>query len=223
MNSRLVPLLVAASAVLAACTGAATEDSSSDEQALTEVTARKASGYLIGGPELRGTDRVPTQLCGPMSPLVADESACDRARGTTTITNGCRLLCSKPVAELGKIAGYDFDGFQVLDVPTIPLACPTVVTEEQTACIAAGGEASGAGCHRLCSKPIARPGSVAGYDARGELVTSPAPDANGDAPCAAEHDPDAFACEAVGGTVSKRAPNAEGRCEILCSIPFPVR
>lgn len=83
--------------------------------------------------------------------------ACMRVPARTVMMKGCKLLCAVPVADDGKVAGYDFTGPQILAAPKSGMACPAVVAPEADACRAAKGRAiAAAECKTLCSVPIVK-------------------------------------------------------------------
>ncbi len=87
----------------------------------------------------------------------AETDACIKAAGSTTYDKGCNTLCSKPIAKKGKVAGFNFSGFKILDALPANTACPMVATAESDACIDAGGSSSfDKGCSVLCSVPISQ-------------------------------------------------------------------
>jgi hypothetical protein len=115
----------------------------------------KRAGFSFAGFEIlnKPSSRIfCPQVIGP------EALACERVGGaSTSAADRCASLCSLPIARPGKVAGFTFDGFKVLDIPASGLLCPAVLTEEMAACERAGGSRSSANnCATVCSLPIAK-------------------------------------------------------------------
>jgi hypothetical protein len=212
-TSSLRPLFALVPFVLSAfaCAGADSNDATSQDDIVRR--ARKVSGFDFEGPKALANDKVPVEFCAAVVSEV--QGACERVRGEVRRANGCRDLCSKPIAERGKAAGYDFDGYKQLANDQAPVEfCAAVVSEVQAACERVGGDVSRANsCADLCSKPIAPAGKAAGYDQTGFKILD-----SDRAPvefCAAVVSPVQDACSKVGGSVSRA-----NSCADLCSLPF---
>jgi hypothetical protein len=196
---------------IGAC-AADTDDTSSADDEINR-RAKKVSGYDISGPKALPADRAPVEFCAEV--VSREQAACERVQGQTKRANGCRDLCSLPIADQGKAAGYDLTGFKQLENGQVPVEfCAAVVSEVQAACEKVQGKVSGAnGCAHLCSKPIAPAGKVAGFDKTGFKIL-----ANDKVPvefCAAVVSETQAQCEKVGGKSSR-----VNGCGDLCSLPF---
>jgi hypothetical protein len=113
-----------------------------------------AAGYDLTGYKKLPNDRVPVEFC--TQALSEEQGACERVQGEISGANGCKHLCSKPIAPRGKAAGYDLRGFKILPNDRVPVEfCAAVVSEVQAACDRAGGTIQGVnGCGHLCSLPL---------------------------------------------------------------------
>lgn len=195
---------------IGACSADSDDTSSSDDEIRR---AKKVSGYDISGPKALPADRAPVEFCAAV--ISQEQEACERVRGQTKRANGCRDLCSLPIAAEGKAAGYDLSGFKQLPNDRVPVElCAAVVSDVQTACQNVRGAVSRAnGCADLCSKPIAPAGKVAGFDKNGFKIL-----ANDKVPvefCAAVVSETQAQCEKVGGETTR-----VNGCGHLCSLPF---
>jgi hypothetical protein len=112
-----------------------------------------------------------------------------------------------------QVAGFGFQGLKTLDRAPSDQVCAAIVNAEEEACLNAGGLTFPAkGCVVLCSQPIAKKGSVAGYDFAGPRV-APALPANSACPALANAETDA--CLNVNGDTTY-----DKRCKTLCSKPI---
>lgn len=214
MNARvLVSAGLVVGLLVSGLTGcAATGDpGASDDSFLNEESQRggKVSGFDLQGPKaLPATD---VKCAFHVQP--EEEIACAKVGGTSTQAADCAILCSKPIAKEGTVAGFGFDGYRQLASEQV--VCDFhQAPEEDVACSAVGGDViAAADCARLCSKPIARKGTVAGFDLEGFKILP-----NDSVPvefCAAVVSPVQEGCGAVGGELS----HANG-CAQLCSLPL---
>jgi hypothetical protein len=197
---------------LVGCAAADTQEGVSGEAALTSPDNKlgaKVSGFDFEGPKsLPATD---VQCMFFRQP--DEEKACLEVGGEATQAAGCAILCSKPIARPGKVAGYDFDGYTQAE--STESHCAFIrQPDEDKACSAVGGESTqAADCQILCSKPIAPEGKVAGYDLSGYKVL-----ANDKVPvefCIASVSEVQERCIGVGGETLR----ANG-CQHLCSLPL---
>jgi len=114
----------------------------------------KVAGYNFKG--RRVADALPAMRACPRV-ASAEGDACREVRGKSRYEKDCKVLCSKPIAKQGKVAGFDFSGFKIADKLPPRTACAQVATEETDACLAVGGETSYTkGCGILCSFPIVK-------------------------------------------------------------------
>ena len=116
----------------------------------------KSTGKVTGFSFEKLTTAAPrgNEIC-PMV-LLAEEKACKAVQGGVLKIKGCKVLCSKLIADMDKIVGYDFNGV-VFNQPTLPpgTACAQVVRPEEDACRAAQGKSRLAdGCKPICSEII---------------------------------------------------------------------
>jgi hypothetical protein len=212
LRSTHVLSILALALAATACTSASDDTATGNDEVVT-AAPRKVSGFDLTGPKALASDKTIAELCAAV--ISEEHGACERVRGEVKRANGCKDLCSKPIAVRGKAAGYDLSGFAILDNDRVPVEfCAAVVSEVQEACERAKGEISGAnGCAHLCSKPIAPRGKVAGYDLTGFKILS-----NDRAPvefCTAVVSEVQESCSRVGGTTHR----ANG-CADLCSLPL---
>jgi hypothetical protein len=186
-------------------------DPSADSSALLGQLEPKASGFDFTGPRTRPLG----ERCekGDAQPDVA--TACEAIKGQLEEADECQVLCSVPIAKEGKVAGYDFKGFVIEnDGSKNPATCQ-INTAELLACTEAGGKvSSAAGCKSICSKPIAKPGKIAGYIGT-KFQVGEAPKKS-DAPCQPLYSEEQMGCIIVGG----EARRLQGCTKSLCSIPF---
>jgi hypothetical protein len=209
MNYRLLSILPLV--VLAAACANPDDDDATDSEDV--IRATKVSGYDLAGPKALPGNKAGSEVC--IQVLSEEQAACERVQGTTIRANGCKHLCSKPIAPRGKTAGYDFAGFKQLSADKVPVEfCIQVLSEEQAACERAGGVTSGAnGCAHLCSAPIAPQGKGAGFDLTGFKIL-PNASASTDV-CAAVVSKVQEQCTRVKGKLS----HVDG-CADLCSLPL---
>ena len=182
----------------------------------SEVTSDEAN--LVGRPKVSGFDfdgpkalpAAPSRCAFRVEP--EESTACRELGGVTLQAADCRVLCSKPIARPGSVAGYDFQGYKKLRKQD-PLCAFHREPEESRMCREVGGVSTQATqCKILCSKPIAPTGQVAGYDLTGFRIarSNEHPDV-----CGMEVSGLQLACSAAGG--DERA--IEG-CGYLCSLPL---
>jgi hypothetical protein len=113
----------------------------------------------VAGFDFKGLKISPALGQNSACPMVAtaETDACINVGGSTTFDKGCKTLCSKPIAKKGKVAGFNFLGFKILDALPANGACPMVATAESDACLDAGGSVSyDKGCSIICSAPISQ-------------------------------------------------------------------
>ena len=183
----------------------------SDDSVPTPQPVAKVSGYDFEGPKALPNDMVPEICTMVMQP---EQMACQAVGGTTLQANGCKVLCSEPIARAGKVAGYGFTGFNIVDAPRPGIMCPMVVSSESMACYELGGDTTRVvGCSDVCSVPIAPAGKAAGYDLTGFKTLSN--DVVHLQDCLPMVTPVQAACGAVNGVT--RPVN---ECQHLCSLPL---
>jgi hypothetical protein len=67
------------------------------------------------------------------------------------------VLCDRPVAAKGEVAGFDFDGFHIRKALPDNFACPELANAVTDACLGLGGRtAFDKSCAVLCDRPVAR-------------------------------------------------------------------
>lgn len=111
------------------------------------------------------------------------------------------------------VAGFDFVGLKIMESLPANFACPQVVIAESDACLAKNAVPSYTkNCAILCSQPIAKKGSVAGYDFKGPRIALALP-ANGACPQLANAETDA--CLNINGSTTY-----DKSCKTLCSLPI---
>ena len=116
------------------------------------AAAGKTAGYGFEGYVQVSDDEQPT-ACSEV--VLPEASACEKAGGKLLSAGDCRSLCTKPIAEKGKVAGYDTKGFKVLPAATQDTVCIFVVSEVEMRCDAVGGTSTAAAdCATLCSHPF---------------------------------------------------------------------
>lgn len=116
------------------------------------AAAGKIAGFDMGGFKTRAALPEGTG-CPEIADAVTD--ACITAKGKTSMAQGCKVLCSVPVAPSGKVAGYDLKGYKKLDAMPTGTMCPEMLDEASEACrIAKGRVTQAKGCKYLCSLPI---------------------------------------------------------------------
>jgi hypothetical protein len=172
-------------------------------------TGGKVSGFDFEGP--KALPKMADRCAFFRQP--DEEIACSAVGGVSTQAEGCVTLCSKPIAERGKSAGYGFDGYKQLDKSDVLCTFHRQPDEDKACGLAGGTVTQAAGCAILCSTPIAKSGAVAGYDLEGFKVL-----ANDRVPvefCTEQVSIVQVSCSAVGGSL--RAANG---CAQLCSLPL---
>jgi hypothetical protein len=179
--------------------------------AAVPVAAPKVAGFDFSGFKVSAAGLA--EICAAVLDPV--DEACHRVGGQSTAAAGCTTLCSLPVAEAGKAAGFDFDGYRSAPIAG-PELCPEIVDAVAETCLSTGGKTTPVkGCGTLCSVPVAAHGSVAGYGFEGPK-TLPAPAA--DTVCPAVVSPEQEACAAADGKVIPASS-----CRSLCSKPIAPR
>jgi len=176
-------------------------------------SASKASGYDLEGPKALANDRVPVEFC--TQALSVERAACEKVDGRVIAANGCKELCSEPIAPRGKTAGYDLTGFKIIASDRAPVEmCISAVSRESAACDRVGGKTSrGNSCKDVCSRPIAEPGKAAGYDLEGFKILP-----NDRVPvefCTQVVNEVQERCQRAGGV-----PSGANGCKQLCSLPL---
>src|SRR5687768_7949010 len=103
-------------AALLACAGTSSDSSGGAESEVKAaspaqpIAEKPISGYDFTGPQVAKKNDV---LCSFFRE--PDESiACTGAGGVATQATDCKILCDRPIAEKGKVAGYTFKGFEIL-------------------------------------------------------------------------------------------------------------
>jgi hypothetical protein len=213
MRLSLVLALFAVAALAVACADAGETQESSGA---AFSSAQRVSGFDLEGPKVLDADevgRAGSQVCSDV--VTPERTACDRVQAVVVRANGCRDLCSRPIAPDGKAAGYGLTGYAIIDADRVAgETCPTppdLAHDAQAACESVGGITSGGnGCARLCSKPIAPAGQIAGYDGSAFRIAPSARDA-----CEAAATAFPESCARAGGTSSR----IDG-CKELCTLPF---
>jgi hypothetical protein len=198
---------LAISVTLVACAG--NPDGASTES--DEVNqSSKVSGFDLDGPKALSTTQVTSQICVQIVPR--EQGPCEEVHGTLSRANGCKNLCSLPIAADGKAAGYDFDGYkQASNANAATQICPEMLSEEETVCRNAHGVVTPIdACHVLCSKPIARQGKMAGYDLTGFKIL---PNEGTELFCPDVVSPVREACTKVHGETTRG-----DSCRDLCSL-----
>lgn len=95
------------------------------------------------------------QVCAAL--VRPEEEACHAVGGKKIKADGCKFLCSKPIAERGKVAGYNFAGPQYgLAGLAEGDACPAILIAEDEACrlIRSSRSFTTSECKVLCSDII---------------------------------------------------------------------
>jgi hypothetical protein len=111
------------------------------------------------------------------------------------------------------VGGFDFDGPQLVPVAPQNMACPRILTAEESACFDVGGRPLlAAGCRPLCNLPISKQGRIAGFTFGG-YVERPALPAGGS--CVVNATQELLACARVGGWARK-----DSQCGDVCSHPI---
>jgi hypothetical protein len=144
--------------------------------------------------------------------LKAEQAACQEVEGVTIWADKCKVMCSKPIAPKGKVAGYNFQGFAISEALAEDMVCAAILTPEQEACSENGGHSQfAANCKNLCSVPISSGGKLAGYNFDGpQMGVSPLPDGF---VCTQVLRPEEEACRKAGGKVT-----IANKCTVLCSV-----
>jgi hypothetical protein len=201
-----LPILCALA--VAACSNA-DSDVGGDESNVTGGSRERVSGFDFDGPKvLPGQEGTCNFITQP-----EEEKACLDAGGKAKLAGGCETLCSTPIARSGKVAGYDFTGYQQA-ASTLAVCSFFTEPEESKACTALGGSSVHSdGCRVFCSTPIAPEGKVAGYDLEGFRILPN--DSTIAELCAAVLSPVEKGCMEVGGKIRR----ANG-CKVLCSLPI---
>jgi hypothetical protein len=200
----LFPLFLL-SATSAACADGS--DPSSDESDVKR--GRKVAGYDFEGPKITEA-LAPNAACPEV--VTAEADACRAARGSDTYTRGCGLLCSVPIAQKGRVAGFDFAGFRSDEALAPMTACPQIADPVTDACLAVRGQtAYTKSCGVLCSLPVAPEGKVAGFDFSGYRSVEALGPMRA---CPEVMSPVADAC------LSKKGRTSYTRdCSVVCSVP----
>jgi len=174
------------------------------------VPSTKVTGFDFKG--LKVLVRAPdNQVCAAV--VNEEEEACIKIGGVISRADGCKVLCSQPIAKVDKIAGYNFKGRRISDPLPAMTACPSVATEEGDACRAVKGKSKfEKGCKVMCSKPIAKKGKVAGFDFSGFKIADKLMPPNA---CPSVAHEEADSCLSVGGETTFTKS-----CNILCSFPI---
>jgi hypothetical protein len=175
-----------------------------------ETLSPQVAGFNFEGAQFavaRSEDRFCPLIDSP------EASACRSVQGRTILDQDCNVLCSLPIADSGRIAGFDFSGWRTAPALQENALCPLIDTREDMACRALLGRISiDEGCFSLCSFPIAQEGSVAGFDFSGwqqKLALAP------DTICPLIDSQEESACRAIGGQI-----RLVEDCSALCSSPI---
>jgi len=196
-------------------------DRALDDAELARVKAAVAKVRTARRPAACPTDMPITSLtvkrASGTSELVDARASCGvSARPAVESTLANLLSVTEELARVpaGKVAGFDFDGFQVASVGGAEI-CPEIVDAVAARCEQIEGVSTATkGCKTLCSLPIAPRGKVAGFDFSGFTM---APEGGAEI-CPAVIREEEQACFAAGG---HPAP-AKG-CKTLCSVPIAPR
>lgn len=197
-------------AALAACASPSENVESNPDNNLTAT--KKVAGFNFEGFQISETAAT-AEFC--TEEVDALSQACFAAGGEGHAVKGCASLCSVPVAERGKVAGFDLDGFQKGQAPTEAELCPEIVDAVAQFCFEAGGKTTAMkGCRSVCSVPVAGNGQVAGYDFTGPKILEAT---NPDDPefCTQSILAEQVACGLANGKTVRAAG-----CAILCSTPI---
>jgi hypothetical protein len=191
------------------------EDESDDPRGSS--TSNMSSARSVGGFDLKGprTTQVPeaSQHCPDRVDAVAD--ACRAAHGTSTRVKDCQTLCSVPIAPPGKVAGFDFDGFQVRGESDPDSTCPELVDAVAETCRTSLGVATPtADCTTLCSVPIAQRGEVSGFEFSKLQTKDALPDGT-ECP-----DPEVVDALKDACRLSRGKAILAKDCLVLCTVPF---
>lgn len=208
MRTSIVLGLPLLALLLVACAAPAAEEVDADTQNLSGGGVGRVSGYTLDGPRAGDSDRVSVELCEPTDG--ADEQACDAVGGELRSANGCKLLCTLPMARRGFVAGYDLEGYKQL--PSDAVATEVCAWVPEADCTRQRGTIQRAnGCRTLCTVPIAESGFTAGYDLEGYKRLP------NDRAAATFCEPNEVGprCTAVGGTAW-----AANECRALCTLPL---
>jgi len=115
------------------------------------VHGRLVSGYDFNGPRTAAV-LPPNQACALNATPETD--ACLAIGARSYFDSQCRVLCLKPIARRGWVAGWTHSGFRAGQVRS-GFACPQILTQFGAKCDRAGGNVQrDYQCNEYCSVPV---------------------------------------------------------------------